>query len=190
MSEKNKIIEKVIGFVKEECNKETNKYGNDVYEYHFVPMVKYAKKLSKKYSVDEEIVEISAWLHDIGSIIEGRKDHHITGSEIAKKKLEELNYSQNKIEMVEKCIFNHRDSRKDFRKTKEEQIIAEADSMSNFDNIAGLFKIAFLHEGKSIEEAKKFVLKKLKNKYNKISEENKKLIKPKYEAIILLLNGN
>ncbi len=181
------IIEKVKEFVKKECNKNTSKYGNDVYDYHFVPMVKYAKKLAKKQEADIEIVELSGWLHDIGSIIKGRKDHHLTGSEIAEKKLKELEYPNEKIEIVKKCILNHRGSRNDYRETKEEQVIAEADAMSNFEDITGLFKAAFLHENKSREEAKKSVLQKLENKYRQVSEENKKLIKPRYEAVKLLL---
>lgn len=181
------IVEKIKEFVRQECEKETSNYGKDPYEYHFVPMVKYAKILAKKRNADEEIVEISGWLHDIGSIIHGRKDHHITGSKIAENKLKELNYPEEKIELIKKCIKNHRGSRDDYRETTEEQIVAEADAMSNFDNISGIFKASFIHENKTQGEAKEAVKKKLQNKYKQLSEESKKIIKPKYDAAMLLL---
>ena len=118
----------------------------------------------------------------------GREDHHITGAEIAEKKLRELNYPSEKIKLVKKCILNHRGSQQSKRDSIEEKIVAEADAMSNFDNIPGIFKAAFIYEKKSQEEAKKSVRKKLENKWNKLHfSDSKKIIKPKYEAIMLLL---
>ncbi|MCK4919385.1 MAG: hypothetical protein KAS01_03275, partial [Candidatus Pacebacteria bacterium] len=72
------IVEQVRQFVEDECKKPTSKYGSEPYLFHFVPVHKYAKVLAEKLGVDSEIVELSAWLHDIGSIIDGRENHHIT----------------------------------------------------------------------------------------------------------------
>jgi uncharacterized protein len=121
-------------------------------------------------------------------VINGREDHHITGAEIAEKKLRELNYPQEKIELVKKCILNHRGSQDNDRESIEEKIIAEADTMSNFDNLAGIFKAAFIYEDKNQGEAAESVLKKLEKKWEKLHfEKSKKIIKPKYEAVITLL---
>src|SRR3989338_1011174 len=92
------LIEKVKVFVKEECNKESNKFGYEIYGAHFVPMVENAKKLAEKLNAEVEVVVIAAWLHDIGSIIYGRENHHITGAKIAEEKLRELKYPEEKIE--------------------------------------------------------------------------------------------
>jgi len=121
-----KIIEEIKKFVEEECKKPGSNYGYQPYEEHFVPMVKYAKELAKDLNVDEEIVEIAAWLHDIGSIKFGRENHHITGAEIAEKKLEEFGYEKEKIERVKECIYSHRGSQNIKPKTKEAEIIREA----------------------------------------------------------------
>lgn len=182
------IVEKVKNFVEDECKKPTSKYGYEPFPSHFVPMVARAKELSIKLSGDLEIILIASWLHDIGSIIHGREDHHITGAKIAEEKLKELNYPSNKIELVKKCILNHRGSQENKRVTIEEKIIAEADALSNFDNISGIFKAAFVFENKTQEEAKISVRKKLKRKWDQLHfEESKNLIKPKFEAIMLLL---
>jgi uncharacterized protein len=110
-----------MNIVEEECKKPTSKYGYEPYPCHFVPMVKYAKKLAKRLKADEEVVEIAAWLHDVGSIIYGRDNHHITGAKIAEEKLKELGYPpEKKIELVKKCILNHRGSKQNKRETIEE----------------------------------------------------------------------
>jgi uncharacterized protein len=151
-------------------------------------MAEYAEKLTDQLGGDKEIVLIAAWLHDIGSIIYGREDHHITGAKIAEEKLKELGYSDEKIELVKQCILNHRGSKHNERKSLEEKIIAEADVMSNFDNIAGIFKAAFVYENKTQGEARDSVRRKLERKWRQLHFENsKKIVKPKFEAAMLLL---
>lgn len=181
--------EEVKKFVEEESLKPNSKYGYEPFVYHFVPTVKYAIELAEELGADKEVVEIAAWLHDIGSVIHGREDHHITGVRIAEEKLKELNYPKEKIEMVKKCILNHRGSQKNNPTSIEEKIIADADALSNFDNISGIFKAAFIYENLDQKEAKEAVRKKLENKWNQLNFKNsKKIIKPKYEAMLILLS--
>ena len=84
------IVQEIKKFVEEECKKPTNKYGYDAFLYHFVPMVKYAEKLADELGGDKEVILIASWLHDIGSIVYGRENHHITGGKIAEEKLKKL----------------------------------------------------------------------------------------------------
>ncbi len=182
------IIKKVRDFVEKECEKPTSKYGYDVYKCHLVPMVKYAEELSDELGADKEVVILAGWLHDVGAIIEGRENHHITGAAIAERKLKELNYPIEKIELVKKCILNHRGSMQNNRESLEEKIIAEADTISNFDySIPGIFKASFVYEDLSQEEARQAVVRKLKNKYAQLHfKKSKELAKPKYDAAMLL----
>lgn len=182
------IVEQIKNFVENECKKPASKYGYEPFPFHFVSVAKYAGELADELGGGKEVILISAWLHDIGSIMVGREDHQIIGAKIAEEKLKELNYPVEKIELVKKCILNHRGSKSSPRKSIEEQIVAEADAMSNFDNIAGIFKAAFVYEGKNQGEAKDSVRKKLENKYNQLHfEKSKDIIKPKFEAVMLLL---
>jgi uncharacterized protein len=187
----NNIVEKIRKYVESVFSLPEAKY-KESYENHFVPVVHFVRELSKKLNVDDnekEIVEIAAWLHDIGSIIHGRENHHITGAEIAEKKLRELNYPEEKIKVVKKCILNHRGSCEDVnnRELLIEGILVDADSMSAFENIDGLFQAAFLWENLNQQQARKSVKEKLIRKYNQLSETSKELIKPKYEAAMILL---
>ena len=178
------IVEEIRKFVEEEFNKPTAKYGPEPYEYHLVPMTSRAGKLG----ADKEVVLLAAWMHDIGSSVYGREDHHATGAEIAGNKLKEFDYPEDKIELIKKCIYNHRGSRCDSRETIEEIIIAEADAISNFDNIAGVFKAAFVFEGHTQGSAKESTRKKLENKWKQLTlDESKEMVRSKYEAAMILL---
>jgi uncharacterized protein len=182
------VVEEIKNFVEKESKKPESKYGYDPFVFHFAPMVKYAQQLARELEADFEVVTIAAWLHDIGSVMHGRKDHHITGSDIAERKLRELNYPEDKIQLIKKCILNHRGSQKNNPETVEEKIISDADALSNFDNIAGIFKAAFVYEGLGQEEAKESVRKKFENKWNQLHFDNsKKIIRPKYEAAMIIL---
>ncbi len=183
------FVKEIKDFVETECRKPTSKYGYEPFIYHFKPTVEYADKLSDKLGGNKEVILISAWIHDIGSIIHGRKDHHITGAEIAEKKLLELGYPKEKIELVKKCILNHRGSNNFETESIEEQIVAEADAMSNFNNILGILNAAFVYEHLNQGDAKVAVKKKLRNKWKQLKfDESKKIVEPLYDAAMLLLS--
>lgn len=177
------IIEKARKFIENECRKESSKYGFEPYEFHFVKMHARAKEMAEQLGADVESVRIAAWLHDVGSIIYGRENHHITGAKIAGEKLKEWGYAEDKIEAVKKCILNHRGSTPGKKESAEEIIIADADAMSNFDNIGGIFKAAFM-EGKNQIEAVEYALDKLVKCYNKLSLNGKNILQDKYDAVV------
>lgn len=185
------IVSKVKKFVEDECKKPTSKYGYEPFSFHFVPMVQYAMKLADGTKADKEIIEIAGWLHDIGSIMDGRGEHHISGAKIATNLLKELDYPDAKIKQVADCIRNHRGSVGNKQVSLEEKIIAEADAMSAFDNISGLFKAALVYEHMTQGEAKESVRAKLQNKFGQLEDKkSKEIIRPKYEAAMLLLNAD
>lgn len=78
--------------------------------YHIESVAKNAELLAEKYGADKEVVIIAAWLHDIASITDYSmyEEHHVYGATIAKEILNELNYEDEKTELVQKCVFNHR----------------------------------------------------------------------------------
>ncbi|MDD5043708.1 MAG: HD domain-containing protein [Patescibacteria group bacterium] len=182
------IVQEIKNFVENECKKPSSKYGYEPFIFHFIPVINYVEKLADELGGDKEVMLIAAWLHDIGSIIYGRENHHLTGAKIAEEKLKELGYPAEKIELVKKCILNHRGSQQNSRESIEEQILAEADVMNNFDNIAGIFKAAFVYENLDQGEAKIAARKKLENKWKQLHfDKSKEIIRPKYEAAMLLL---
>lgn len=179
------MIDKVKAFVESECRKPESKYGYEPFVFHFTPVVRYAETLSDELGGDKEAIIIAAWLHDIGSIVYGREDHHITGARIAEEFLKQHDYP--KVELVTRCILNHRGSKDNDRHSIEEKIVAEADVLSAFESLPGLFKAAY-HEGLTQEEARESVRQKLINKWRQLHfERSREIIRPKYEAAMLLL---
>jgi uncharacterized protein len=184
-------IQKVYDLVEMECKKETNYFGYGIWSHHILSVVKYAKLLANKLNADVEVVELAALLHDYASIKnkDFYEDHHIYSAKFAEEILTEMNYSLDIIEKIKQCIFNHRGSELGKKNSPEEKIIADADALAHFDNIGSLFYLAFFRHKKDIDEAESWLMKKLKRSWNKISlEESKKLIKPKYDAAMLLLD--
>ena len=62
-------------------------------------------------------------LHDIAAPSEygPMEEHHIYGAKIADELLHKLNYPENKIEHVKKCIENHRSSRSGRREKSQKK---------------------------------------------------------------------
>ena len=182
------FISQVKQFVKKECQKADSHYGLEPFECHFASVVKYARELAQELGGDEEVVTIAAWLHDIGSIVSGRKDHHLTGAKIAENFLEKIHYPKDKIILVKKCILNHRGSTHGQRKSLEEKIVAEADTLSAFESLPGLFKAALVYEKMTQIEARVAVREKLERKWRQLYfPKSKELVRPQYEAMKILL---
>ena len=100
-------------------------------KYHILPVVKISVEMAKELKADEQVVEIAAYLHDVTRILGDKENHHITGAKYARDFLEKYAFDNKKIELIEKCIKNHRGSTKNNRETTEEKIISII--KNNFD---------------------------------------------------------
>ena len=176
------MIEKIKEIVKNECEKD-----NWSWDYHMVSVVNYANQLAEKLGADKEIVEVSAWLHDITRLKGDPENHHISGPIEAEKILKQLNYPQDKIEKVKHCIHAHRGSQSIKRKTIEAECVASADAMAHFDNVPALLYVAYVKKQMTIEEGKNWVGNKLERSWKKLIPEAKEIVLPKYESVKLLL---
>ena len=78
-------------------------YHNLKHTEEVVEASKILAKESKLSSVDEEIVIIAAWFHDVGHI-ETYFGHEKVGMEIAKKFLTKIKYPKNRLAKVLNCI--------------------------------------------------------------------------------------
>ena len=81
---------------------------DDRVKYHINPVVEIACKMAKELNADIQVVEISAYLHDITKITGERKNHHITGAEYAENFLAKYDIEAEKIEQIKNCIKKHR----------------------------------------------------------------------------------
>lgn len=183
------IISKVERVVHEACKKDSNKFGYGIWTHHIVSVVKYSKILAELLEADEEIVELSALLHDYASIksIDHYKDHHIHGAAEAQIILEQLDYDSNKIEQVEHCIYSHRASVITERLSDEAKCVASADAMAHIKQVPSLLYHAYVGKEMGIDEGATYVREKIERSWNKLIPQAKQVIEKEYKQSITLL---
>lgn len=186
------IIEEIYNEVKKRCMAPSNAYGIGAWDHHIELVYKIACVISEEYGANHDIVALAALLHDVASVTnkDFKEEHYIIGAEIAQELLSKYDISLEKVELIKKCILNHRGSRLVEKSTPEEICIADADAMAHFYSIPSLLKVVYVEKGMSIDEGVDFVYNKLQRSYNKLSEKGKKIIAPQYEASKILLSRN
>ncbi len=170
------------------CQSESNRFGMGCYD-HIAAVVRHGALLAERYGADKEIVLIAAWLHDIASITDYSlyELHHIHGAELAYDLLAAYGYPQDRIARVQACIRHHCGSVRLTNNTPEEVCVTDADAISHFDNIPGLFYLAFVTKGLNLEEGRTLVQKKLTRSFQKLSPESARFYQSKWEAVMELL---
>ena len=180
-----KRIEKTIyEEVKKRCELPTNTYGIGAWDHHIKVVYELSKRYASDYGANLEIVSLAALLHDIASVtnVEFTEEHHIIGATIAEDLLKKEEYQIDKIELIKKCILNHRGSKLKEKISPEEVCIADCDAMAHFYSIPSLLSMVYREKKLSIDDGSEFVLAKLERSYNKMSDLGKSLVEKKYKS--------
>ena len=169
----------------EEQTKGTKEEYN-LYREHVQYVYKYAVKLSKDATVDREVVELSALLHDISmtDISLDRSRHNEFGSVITEQLLREQNYPEEKTQLVAKCILNHSSKRASYRTTLEEELLVCADGLAHIDAYKSFYSLAHKVMGLNDEDSLKFIQDKLTKDYVEIREDLKHLVSDTYAHVM------
>ncbi len=90
--------------------------------------------LAENEDLDLEVLQAAALLHDIARVKEdndpsGKTDHAISSAEMAVPILKDLGFPKEKIKHIQDCIASHRYRTGDDPKTKEAQILFDADKL-------------------------------------------------------------
>jgi len=135
--EVNQIIQEVYEEVKYRCYQPTNAYGIGAWDHHIELVYKLAITNHKEYNADHDIVALAALLHDVASVTnkDFTEEHHIIGAKIAEEILSKYNLDKNSLELIKKCILNHRGSRLVNKTSPEEICIADSDAMAHFYSV-------------------------------------------------------
>lgn len=178
------IEKKIYAEVKNRCELPSNAYGIGAWDHHIKIVYELAKKYANDYGANQEIVALAALLHDVASVtnVDFTEEHHIIGTDIAEELLMKEKYPKEKIDLIKKCILNHRGSRLADKTLKEEVCIADCDAMAHFYSIPSLLSMVYREKNLSIDDGSKFVMDKLDRSYNKMSDKGKKLVKTQYES--------
>ncbi len=183
------IINHISNLVETVCKGEHNMGGYDTWTYHIVPVTNFAKLLAPKLGADVEVVEIAALLHDYAKLKDPAlsKEHHIHGATMAQEILSELNYPQEKIDLVKKSILAHRGSKPVEKNLPEEICLASADAMAHIDQ--GLYLLVWVCKGRgmSVDQGLAWLAKKIEQSWNKMCPEGREVVREKYESLRILL---
>ncbi len=106
---------------------------------------------------------------------------------MAGKFLRNFGYEKSKINLVCKCIKNHRGSVVNSKTSIEEICVADADAISHFDSVPSLLYLAFSVKGMEYEEGVDFVVNKLKRSFLKLSDKSREFYGEKYRRAMELL---
>ena len=162
------------------------------YRHHLLPVVEYAEKLAEICDANKEVVELSAWFHDIGRIKFGSRNHELTGAAEAEKILKQFGYSDEIIEQVKHCILSHRGSGSIQPQTMEAKVVATADALAHFDMFLPLLTaIGKMEKGKDARIIYGWLYEKMERDWNKkiLIPEAMEIAEGKYRAIKLLLDN-
>jgi uncharacterized protein len=185
-----KIKNKIYKIAKAASFSPANLYTETCWGAHILPTVEHSLKLGKKLKADLEVLELAALLHDIAALTDKKyiKDHHVYGAKMAEKLLSDLNFPIEKIEKVKQCVLSHRGSLNYKRYGLEEKILASADAMSHFSELADMMYLVYgIHKLKTKSGAV-WLKSKLNRSWKKIMPEGRKLIKKDYEIAFKILN--
>lgn len=175
--------------VEQQCRDKANIFGYEIWTYHMVIVIQYAKLLAEKLGADTEIVEIAAILHDYASV-KGKElfdEHHIHGANEAERILRGYGYPQERIDKVKHCIRSHRGSQSIPRESKEAICVASADAMAHIDQIPSLLHMVYFKKKMAIDEGAKWVKDKIERSWNKLCPEAKEMVRSKYESAKIIL---
>ena len=108
--------------------------------------------LAQDENVDLEVIKLATLLHDIGGKRElddptGQTDHAVESVKMAEDILNSFGYSEEKTRHIQDCILSHRFKTNNKPKTKEAQIVFDADKL-DVTGAIGLAR-AFVWVGKN-----------------------------------------
>lgn len=121
-------FQKLLAIVEKECK--CPAHDKD----HVMRVYSNCLNIAKGESVDMDVLKAAALLHDIGGKEEvndssGETDHAVVSAGMAVPILQELGFPEEKIQHVKECITSHRYKTENKPKTKEAQILFDADKL-------------------------------------------------------------
>jgi uncharacterized protein len=186
------MISKIKEFIFSECQKKENLFDKSFFEEHILVVEKFSLELAKYFKADEEIVRLSSFLHDISAIqnFSSIPEHNKLGAEIAAKYLKELNYPEEKIQLIAKCIIAHKSPVGLNNGTPEEICISNADAMAQINNILYWSFYTFNVHKFNFNEGKNILINRMENNWNNLITPAKDIIEKKYLENIKILKNS
>ncbi len=171
--------------IKLECNKTQNVFGSAFFDQHILIVKEYACRLAELLGADREIVEISAYLHDISAVrdISTINRHSDLGAEIAESILMEKSYDPYNIKLIKQVIKSHSKPIKIGEGNLEEVCISNADAVSQIVNPSYWLYFAFSIRKLSYAEGISWYNGRVEENYDGLIDIARNMIRDKYSSV-------
>lgn len=179
------ISETIKYYVRRECIKPGNVFGSSFFDQHLQVVACYGRNLANILSADTEVVEISAYLHDISAIqdIKTLANHRIISAEIAGEILLEKKYPNEKIEIVKSAIISHVTPVPIGDGSLEAVCISNADAMAQIVKPSYWLYYAYAIRKLNFSDGREWFLQRLENNWNALIEPAKYFIEREYNQV-------
>lgn len=159
-----------------------------LYDNHVLVVAKTARELAQKYSVNEDLSEAAALLHDIADVEMERADptHEERSLALARQIMTEAGFAPEEITLVVDDAIRYHSCHGDERpKSQEGLILATADSLAHLQTDFYVYAVWVFGKTRSLEDVKVWTLRKIERDLNnKISfDDEREVARPDYEMI-------
>jgi len=184
----NSVVELARELIEKECKEDSKRpWLKDFYAFHLLSVVSFSRELARKCQavvqiVDEEIVELTAWLYELGYVRGYNEDALVKGASDAKKLLLEWGYPWDKAAKVEECILAHRYPFPR-RKSIEAECVIRASLLAEITQGPSLFARAFVEKKLDYDQAVRWVRKRVDEIWARLPAEDKLLVRQQYDSI-------
>lgn len=159
-------------------NPNREEWSDWLYPNHVLVVAESARKLARKYNVNEELSEVAALLHDIADVRMARKDpnHEQASLEIAREVMAEAGYTADEIALVvDDAVKYHSCHDNERPESKEGLVLATADSLAHLQTDFYIYAAWAFGKDRSLQQLREWVLKKIERDLNnKISFEDER----------------
>jgi uncharacterized protein len=179
----------ITGLIKEmvekECNRPQNVLDTAFFKEHILIVRDYACKLAEKLGADQEVVELSAYLHDLSVVRDYNSisNHAIISADIAELALKNELYDLDKAKMVSKAITTHVKPIQIGHGSLEEICLSNADAISQIVKPAYWMFFAFSIRKLSFQQGIEWYRQRVEDNWNNLIQPAKDLIQDEYNMI-------
>jgi uncharacterized protein len=152
-------------------------------------VVEYGETLAGILSADNEIVELSAYLHDIAAVCDIRllAQHNTLSADFAKRILSGKNYPLEKTERIMQAIRTHTSPVQIDAGSAEEICISNADAMSQITMPAYWFYFIFSVRKLPFEQGRLWLQERIESNWGHLIQPAREIIQEDYNLVKSIL---
>jgi uncharacterized protein len=176
------IIDTIKNYVDSECKRESNMLGSAFFNQHILVVVDYGKRLAQQLNANSEVLELSAYLHDLAAIrdIKTLPTHNIISADLVDQILIEYQYPRESIAQIKQCILSHSVPLRMGEGSLEEICLSNADAISQITNLPYWLYFAFNVRKLKFDEGREWLQNRVETNWSKLIEPAQKLVDREY----------